>query len=243
MSAIDFTNSYMTWFPQAKDGSLARIQLDAACTIIDDKGNKAETYYLIAPCRSERMYLDTNLFQMPNYEFCAVWGLDEFMLVRTHWVSERDNRQYGLNRERWADVHLDIRTFPHTRQLNDDAAVVKATMGNLPLIARTDIRDAGSGLRAILEYPVKTMNVIREPQRFQVDTGPLILPNFSATTEHPVEMFDIAHVVYNVFDKAEFILRRPTPILEGDKPLYKTTDYSVVQVLAARNDIFCADMG
>ena len=34
MTAIDFANSYMTWFGS---GNHARIQLDAACTIVDEQ--------------------------------------------------------------------------------------------------------------------------------------------------------------------------------------------------------------
>ena len=240
MSAIDFANSYMTWFPRGQ-GNIARIQLDAACTWIDASGAR-QTYYLIAPCRSERMYLDTPLFQMPNYEFGGVWGDTDFMIIRVHWLSERDNRQYGLNRERWEDVHLDVRTFATTRPLIDDAEIVKATLDNLPLIARTEVQGP-QGQRAVLEYPVKTMNVMREPPRFQVDTGPLITPDFASTAPHAVERFDVAHIVYNTFDKAEFVLRRPTPLPEEARPLAYTTDYSVVQIIPAKHEIHCAVIG
>ena len=65
MHLIDFANSYMTWFPH-DGGNIARIQLDAACTISDAGTGTSETFYLIAPCRAERMYLDTPLFQLPN---------------------------------------------------------------------------------------------------------------------------------------------------------------------------------
>jgi hypothetical protein len=233
MNAIDFANSYMTWFPQERSGNIARIQLDAACTLLDEKTGKSEQFYLIAPCRAERMYLDTPLFQLPNYEFCGIWSADEFLIIRTAWVSERDNRQYGLGRARWRDIHLDIRRFAHTAVLTDDPAIIQATLDNRSLTARTELDDAATGRRAILEYPIKTMNVMLEPPRFQVDTGPLILPDFKATVTHPIESFAMAHVVYNNMDKAEFILRKPAP---GTA----TTDYSAVQIVAARNAILAS---
>lgn len=68
MNAIDFANSSMTWLPH-DNGNIARIQLDAAGTLIDGKTGKSEHFCLIAPCRAKRMYLDTPLFQLPNYEF------------------------------------------------------------------------------------------------------------------------------------------------------------------------------
>ena len=238
MSAVDFAHSYMTWFPNDQ-GNIARIQLDAACTLYDERAATSETFYLIAPCRAERMYVDTPLFLMPNYEFAAIWGQDAFVLIRTHWSSARDNREHGFNRVRWADVHLDVRPLAATRLLTDAAAIVEATLANRPLVARTELWDEAHSKRARLEYPVKTMNLMKDPPRFQVDTGPLILPDFASGAPHAVERFDLAHVVYNAFDKAEFILRRPTPIAEGASPTASTTDYSLVQVLPARNDLYC----
>src|SRR5262245_55326694 len=59
----------MTWMPHDPAGNVARIQLDAACTLTDGGTGTSETFYLIVPCRSERMYADGPLYQMPNYEF------------------------------------------------------------------------------------------------------------------------------------------------------------------------------
>jgi hypothetical protein len=240
MNAIDFANSYMTWFPREQSGNIARIQLDAACTLLDETTGQREQFYLIAPCRAERMYLETPLFQLPNYEFCGIWSANEFLIIRTAWVSERDNRQYGIGRERWLDISLDIRTFSHTEVLIDDAAIVKATLENRSLNARTELYDERTGRRAHLEYPVKTMNVMQAPPRFQVDTGPLILPDFAAAVTHPIECFEMAHVVYHGMDKAEFILRKPVAGNVGGNLAAATTDYSAIQIMAARNEILAS---
>jgi len=239
---IDFGNSYMTFFSR-NAGNIARIQLDAACTLTDATSDASETFYLIAPCRAERMYLDTQLFQMPNYEFSGIFSDRECLLVRTHWTSERDNREYGLNRGRFEDVHLDIRTFAAARVLGDATAIVAATLENRPLVARTELSLTDRGARVMLEYPVKTMNVLREPPRFQVDTGPLILPAFASTAERRIERFELAYVVYNSFDRAEFILRTPVALGNGAgaRPLARTTDYSVIKMVAARTEIVCAE--
>ena len=141
---------------------------------------------------------------MPNYEFSGIWSREEFLLIRTHWVSERDNRMYGVIREHWDDVHLDIRHFPQAEELPDRGSIVTATLANRPLIARTELYDEGGRQRAVLEYPVRTMNVLpvqaegipRDPPQFQVDTGPLIVPDFGSTAEHQIERFDMGYVVY-----------------------------------------------
>ncbi len=242
MTAIDFANSFMTWFG-AKGGSMSRIQLEAACTITDERSGTEETYYLIAPCRSEHTHSDGCLFSMPNYDFRGIFGKDEHIIIRKHWVSEPAHLDApaigvsGSNRESWDEVRLDVRTFANERRLEDNGQIVEATLGNAPLVSRTKLRDEERGLGAVLEYPVKTMNVLKVPMRFQVDTGPLIVPDFDSPAERQVERFDIAYIAFNQFQGGEFILRRPWAVVDGDRPLYSVTDYSVVKVYSGRNEI------
>lgn len=235
MGVVDFDHSYMTFFGRDR-GNIARIRLDAACTLHDGRSGESRDFYLIAPCRSERMYLDSQLFQMPNYEFGGIFAADECLLIRTHWNSARDNREYGRNTERFDRVELDIRTHPAASALADDRAIYEATLANESLIARTELYDEASGTRATLEYPIKTMNVLPAGPRFQVDTGPLLLPDFSSTAARLIERFDLAHVVYHRFDQAEFVLRRPVAVAGEAGPA--VTDYSVIQTFPARNTIF-----
>ncbi len=93
--------------------------------------------------------------------------------------------------------------------LETNGQIMDRTLANRSLMGRTEIRAAASGIRALMEYPLKTMNVLRKPMRYQVDTGPLIVPDFGSTEAMQVERFDIAHVVYNRPNTGEFILRRP----------------------------------
>jgi hypothetical protein len=84
VETIDFDNSYMTFFGR-DEGNIARIRLDAACTLIDERSGEGEVFYLIAPCRAERMYRDGALFQLPSYEFCGIFaslGLRRWRLRR-----------------------------------------------------------------------------------------------------------------------------------------------------------------
>ena len=84
------------------------------------------------------------------------------------------------------------------------------------------------------------MNVKEEPVRFQVDTGPLIVPDFGRDAENPIERFDVAHVVYNRFDEAQFILRKPVAGREGTAAEQYTTDYSEIRRVDARNELLLA---
>ena len=234
MSAIDFARSYMRWFGAVNN---VRILVDAACTLTDDATGKSETYYLIAPCRAENTHGDTKLISNPGYEFCGVWGPDEKRIMRFAWTSDRDNTQY----EPKADT-LEIRRFEKTRSLEDAEAIFKATMeSSEPMVSRTTIQGGRQGLTAVLEYPVNTMNVVDGPMRFQVDTGPLIVPNFNIKAARPIECLEVGYVVYNRFDEAEFTVRKPVPIMDGPKPLFFRTDYSELRNYPAQNEVLLVD--
>lgn len=243
MSAINFASSYMT-FTTPDRSNTARIQLDAHCRLVDEEKGASDEFVLIAPCRTESMYLPDDLFRIPNYEFCGIFGTETFMIIRTGPSTAHglDNREPGLNQQRFHEVRIDIRTFPRTRLLQNDEEVYRATLDNLPLIARTEVDDPASRRRAVIEYPIKTMNVSPQTHRFQVDTGPVLLPDFTAQHEHLVERFVMAHVVYNTFDRAEFIVRQPTPIVQDGREVAAVMDYQGITVMPARHQIVCADM-
>ena len=234
---IDFANSYMTWFG-ADGGSMSRIDIEAACTLVDDSGAE-DDFYLIAPCRAEHTHSDGQLIVMPNYDFRGIFGRTEHRILRKHWVSEPDYLgdtgldttggrlldEVGRHADRWDKVRLDIGRFDSFTELADRQSVVAATLENRPLVSSTELADEASGVRAVLEYPVKTMNVLNSPVRFQIDTGPIIVPDFASTADLAIARLDLAHVVYNLFDRGELILRKPIAVGEGVSRT-SVTDYS-----------------
>jgi hypothetical protein len=238
VTAIDFSRSFVTFFGR-NDGNIARIQIDAACTLIDERTGARRAYYLIAPCRAEEVYVDSSLLVIPNYEFAGIFTEDECLLIRTHWRSDRDNREYGRTTERFDHVEIALRTNADAHPLADSAAILAATLANAPLVGQTEVRDEERGMRAVLEYPIKTMNVLRATAQYQVDTGPVLLPDFASTTPREIEQFDLAYILFHQFDQAEFILRKPVSIVP-EEPRAVVTDYSIACTWQAHNTIFAA---
>lgn len=232
-SVLDYPRSFVTFFTNpSQGGNIARIQLDATCRVEGwNAGGGPELFHLIAPCRSEHMYLDGQLFQMPNYEFCGIFTSDRVSLIRTHWTSENEKSDIQTITDRFERVAID-RTELATELLPNVDAIVAATLSNRLLVARTMLRDEATGATAVLEYPIKTMNVTRDPVRFQVDTGPIIVPLFDSTAE-PIGRFAIAHAVYWQEDRVEFILRKPHAV--GGT---QVTDYSELSFHAASHEVW-----
>jgi len=87
------------------------------------------------------------------------------------------------------------------------------------------------------DYPIKTMNVRKDPANFQVDTGPILVPRWDAGDRPAALRFDVAHVVYWKRDRAEFVLRRPMTVGSSEDGPVQVTDYSELRFDNATNSI------
>ena len=251
MKIIDFSKSYMSWFGTGEMSSVSRILLDGVCTFINSNGEK-NVFYLTAPCRSEHTHSDEQLIVMPNYDFRGVFGSKEYKIFRNHWVSNpvylddpgldttggRILEESGLQNAKWDDVKLDINYFDNTKELTNKQNVSDSTLDNSILVGQTELINEKTQQKAILEYPIKTMNVIKSIPRFQVDTGPILVPNFDSNKKLKVDSLDIAHIVYNQFDRGEYILRKPVQIANTNDGPLSVTDYSELIEYVGINRIF-----
>ena len=250
----DYGNSYVTWTSKSdpndtrKPGHMpwdntVRILLDSRCWIADESGETRE-YNLISACRTEWMYRSDVLWQQPNFEFAGIYSDTEWMAGH---IRSGDANEFGGH---WkvavpiADGFHELRTVAknHTRveELESDAQVVEATMEFLPIVARTEIQSVDGKTGAVIEYPIRTMNVQLERNRMQVDTGPLIYPDLDSTAESEIEKLHFAFVCFNAADVAEFVLRAPTPVLRDGAQVGTYIDYSDVRRVPIKNTFYLA---
>eukprot|EP00913_Durusdinium_trenchii_P005667 g5285.t1 len=253
--ACNFQSSFMTWdFPYQKDprpharhniphGNLARIDLDALIDVIDDATGKSERFVLIAPCRTEWVYAENRLFQIPSSEYRNIYSTTEERAVRRSITDDGTPSKGHPVKDTFRSLKIDIKTWPQTRVLKTPAEIVKATADNITLIGRTEVPEPGTKRRFVLQYPIRTMNFQPKTNSFQVDTGPLLMPDFKVKEEKSIDRLEMAFIAYNRLDRAEFLIRRPTPVKgEDGKELCKTvqfvksdTDETVTFVSASRS--------
>ena len=252
--ACNFTSSYMTWDLPPRDdlrpnsrhniplGNKARIQLEAIADVIDEETGASEQFVLIAPCRSEWVYAEKQLFQIPSREYRNIYSLTEERGMGRAITYDGESHRGHLVSDTFQFLEIDIVRFPRGRVLETPAAVNEATSKNFPLIGRTQIREEARGKRYLLEYPIKTMNFRPENSSFQVDTGPLLVPDFDSGEAKAIDRLEMAHIVYNRLDYAEFILRRPTPINdEQGRELTRVLHYSETREFPAVSEILSGE--
>ena len=246
-NACDFQGSFMTWDhaprpdprPYARHntphGNKARIQLEAIIDVIDEASGRGERFVLIAPCRTEWVYAAERLFQVPSREYRNIYSATEQRSMGRGITYQGERTRGAPLGEAFPSLVIDVRRFDQTQALETPEAVCAATVANAPLVGRTEYADAGRGERYVLEYPIKTMNHRPEVGTFQVDTGPLLAPDADSQEPRPIDRLELAHIAYNRLDRAELILRRPTPITDaGGRELCQVLHYADVREYPAR---------
>ncbi len=127
------------------------------------------------------------------------------------------------------------------RWLLTTADIHEATAKALPLVAQTEISQAKTGLRAIIEFPVKTINIRDEEPTYQVDTGPVAFPDLSQRYDRWAEALSLAFVAFNAPHFADFVIEDETPIIQDNQELTRVHHYSRILSLPANNRVFAIE--
>ena len=229
---IDFERSFFTWTSHPFElhphyinaggmtqgaGSVrnVRVTYDAKCDITNTKTDETEELFLLSPCRSEYTIPKEEFFQLPSGEWRVIFSrTHRIPLARRPSTEEGKSKAGELN---LVDTRFTTRTHSNFTVLTSAKEVIDATLADKPLNARCTYEDEAGGYKWAIEYPARTMNLNVEEGLFQVDTGPIPLPDMkSYDGKRPMRAF-FSYVAFSEFDSAEFILRREVEPSEEDK--------------------------
>lgn len=185
-----------------------RFWVESRTRLVDDATNTCVDFYQCGSCKSENTFHEQNLFHADNYDFLPIWG-DGRWLVFRRTLGVRDHyRTVNLPEAMWGVPVLRLREAPVATTLNDWEAVRDATAAGIPIVAQTEISHPGTRRRAIIEYPVKTMNISLEKRMYQVDTGPLAYPDLAQYADSAIDCLQLAFVAFNASHFADFVVEQ-----------------------------------
>lgn len=220
----------------------ARIPIECRCEINDQETGQSHEFVLGASCKTERVNVARNIWTEPNADFVPVFSAEKFMYFKSYDCVGKEVMSYPSSQgsqperqtlnvsEAFDHVRIDlVQTEAETLEAVDQ--IIESVLTNRRLVARTEIRQGR--YRATIEYPVKTINVSREDQFYQTDTGPLLLPDLSRGPDDLISGFELAYSAFNCSHWTEFIVRTVTPISEGISVYH----YSRAERLNTRNQI------
>lgn len=223
-----------SWIATAGPGNAPAFWLESRCRVIDPKAGISRDYYQCALCKAERTFAPQDLFLTPGYDFLPVFTEGAVVVFRR---GPQVNGQYReVSPPKWGGMTPHITEWK-CQVVGDDAEAVSAIQQCGLLVGQTEIHDPESGRVAILEYPIKTMNMDAARGTWQVDTGPVLLPDLTAPPEEWSARLRLAYVAYNAPDWAEFIVEEPTPVRAEGKEVAQVWHYSQTVRMTARNQL------
>jgi len=241
----DFARSFLQ-FTTDHSRHTPRLQLEAACALTTAGATKE--FFLATPCMSERMYRDAGLVVEPSSLFWLIASHnDQFLMQKCHASMAHDVREAHCIGEKMSTqdgkgatmqkLEITIRRFDRIRKIETYEEIREAILSNKIMNGRTTYADGETTVR--LDYPIKICNIPHQQQNWQIDTGPIVMPDPLLTGDLPVARLNAAFIVFNSWNWAEFALRRATPVGTGGG---QTQHYSgILRLENVTNELFCAE--
>jgi sialidase-1 len=232
--ATDYGRSVVTHFGTV---NAPLFWLESRCRISDPAAEIVRDYYQCGSCKSENTFGKKDLFLDPNYDFLPIFTEGQTIVFRR--FAAVTERYMTVSTPLWGTMTPKLRPA-NTRILTSTAEIAAAVAAGLPLIGQVEVRDAESGRSAVIEFPIKTMNVLPDRKGWQVDTGPVLLPDLKAPPEKWSETLRLAYIAYNTDGWADFVIEAPTAVGDGAARVHH---YSLIAHFATRNQVLAMDIG
>ena len=185
-----------------------RFNIQSSYIIKSSTNDQSEEVFLGSPCRSEYTIASHNLFQVPSREFRMAFTKTHEIPISSNSSSDKNEYEFSSLSEKFIDHRLDIRSYKHYQELQSPAQIIKATLEGDLINVKTNYLDTESGLLVSIEFPVNLINVDAKENKFQVCTGPILVPDISSWKIGKTGRAFIAHIALSSLDKIEVILRR-----------------------------------
>jgi hypothetical protein len=240
-NSIDLVVDYgRSFFCNTAEFNSVRMWIESRTIIINEKTGKEHVYYQGASCKSENTFGEKDLFYKDNYDFLPVFGDGKVLVFRRH-ANKRGDRYRTISdmEEMWgADPVIYTPSSEFAEELVTWEKIRDATAAGISIVSRTEFSDPGTGLKAVIECPVKTMNISHPKKMYQVDTGPVALPDLTKNYDVQIECLSLAFLAFNKNSFTDFVIETETPIIEGDKEVTTVYHYSKQLSLKTNNRLF-----
>lgn len=224
-----------------------RLWVESALTLVDEREGTARVIYQCGACKAENTFDAKgpgDLFKQPNYDFIPALHGDEILIFRRGaFVDEVHKVPYTTFEARnpsFGSFTAHVREREDVQRLDGFEEIAEATLQGHPMVGKTSISDSTTGLRALIQYPIKSMNIRHDPNIFQIDTGPVLYPDLSRRCESWGEQVSLAFVAYETRtrDHADFILEVPVPVQKEGTEVCRVMHYARTVSCSAVNTLW-----
>lgn len=213
LAPLDYGRSFLSG---VAEWNRVRFWVESRTRVIDTRTGAHEDFLQCASCKSEDTFAAKDLFLADNYDFLPIFGPTHGVIFRRKAAASPERyRDVRPSNKMWDGQTMRLHAAKGAKLLTTTAAIRRATHSGHPLVAQTEFADESTGLRAIIEFPVKTMNIHDSKGLYQVDTGPVAFPDLSRRWERLADSLSLAFAAFNAPGFTDFILETETPIAAG----------------------------
>ena len=232
LTCLDYGRSFIC---NTASFNAVRFWVESRTVLVD--GEQRFEFYQCGSCKSENTFAKEDLFAKENYDFMPILGNGYWLVFRRTAKINPGYRSFKKVEEIWGPANLKLREARKLSVLETWEQIRDATAAATPIVSRTEIQDETTGLKAIIECPVKTMNISLDLKLYQVDTGPIALPDLSKRYEPRIDSLRLAFVAFNAPDFADFVIEQPTKVIEEEQEKFQIHHYSGPFSLKAKNTL------
>ncbi len=234
VECLDYGRSFIC---NTSDNNAVRFWVESRTILYDDQAGTRGVIYQCGSCKSENTFAKKNLLMEDNYDFMPIYGGEDLLILRRHADARDRYRELRKVKQVWGEPVMRLHHGKTVRELKTFEEIRDVTATDTPLVAQTEITNAKSRLRCLMEYPVKTMNIDRNNSIWQVDTGPVAFPDLTRRFDPFVDSVRLAFAVFNAADFCDFVIEQPTPIKRDDQEVAQVYHYSNPVSFPARNRV------
>lgn len=231
---LDYGLSFLC---NTKPMNAVRFWVESRTVVTDDKTGMSVEFLQCASCKSENTFAEKDLFHAENYDFMPIFGPDDLLVFRRPVGLSDRYRTLAKPEQYWGKPVLKLREGKPVTVLDTWEKIRDVTAEGTPIVSQTEIANAETGLRAMIECPVKTMNISLEKQLYQIDTGPIAYPDLSKRFEPLIDCLQLAFIAFNAPGFADFVVEQPTPVIVDQKEITQVYHYSKPFSLPAKNTL------
>ncbi len=237
MTPLDYGKSFLIG---TASFNAVRFWVESRTRIIDERTGLTEDFIQCASCKSEDTFAEQNLFYEDNYDFLPIFGPENGLIFRRKASLNSNYKTRKPTEQMWGGPEHHLVESKNPEELITTQEIIHATLECNPIVAQTEIWNDEIGLRAIVEYPVKTMNTRRQGgDAYQTDTGPVAFPDLGQRPEKLVDVISLAFVAFNAPHFADFVIEVPTSIATAhETEKTQIYHYSKRVSLTAKNRLY-----
>ena len=234
IECLDYGRSFIC---NTSTANAVRFWIESRTVLYDDKAGTEQVIYQCGSCKSERTFAKENLLVPDNYDFMPIYGAEDMLILRRHADAREGYRQIRTTEEVWGEPVLRLHYGKSIRDLTTFDQICDVTATDVPLAAQTEITNDETGMRCVMEYPIKTMNISIDNRIWQVDTGPIAFPDLTRRFDPPVDSIRLAFAVFNAPHFCDFVIEQPTPVIQEEEEVCKVYHYSNPVSFPAQNRV------